>query len=156
MIIGNAGIKYMVETFGLIDPFDYDLLQPASVDVRLGDQFKTQFDMGPQQKQKQYLSRYDVIQVCTLETFKMPINLAAEMKLKSSWSRKGINLANGCWVDPGFVGQLTITLTNYTQDPITMHYCMPFAQMIFYEVKDCSMAYSGKYQNSKGLQEARE
>lgn len=156
MILGDAEIRRLIWYEHLVDVHDMDLIQPASLDIRLGNQFKPQ-EQGTTETSEKFMMRPgDVVQVCTLEIFRMPRECAGEVKLKSSMSRKGLNLANGCWVDPGYIGALSLTLINNNPDPFYLHYCMPFAQLIIYEVKGCTHRYSGKYQGSQKLQSAKE
>jgi dCTP deaminase len=68
--------------------------------------------------------------------------------------RRGVLLGAG-FVDPGFRGQLTLCLTNMGMDTIAVQKNDRIVQMVLHEVRDGTRLYSGRYQDSKGVVEAK-
>lgn len=91
----------------------------------------------------------------TFEFFNMPLDVAAEVKDKSTWARKFLSSFN-TFIDPGWGGFLTLELTNRSKDAIVLHHGMPIVQIIFHKLdRPTEVGYSGKYQGqAKGPQEA--
>jgi len=92
----------------------------------------------------------------TLEEFKMPDFLLAQVADKSSWARQGLAVQNTI-IEPGWKGFLTLELTNHGPETLTIADGSPIAQIVFhllYEPTD--QPYTGKYQDQeRGPQEAR-
>lgn len=106
---------------GLLEPFDPHLINPASVDVRIGRTAKLETpdgwidcDLAEYSKDKPLLiAPKEFLLVATLETFKMPDNVSGEFRLKSSRAREGWNNCLAVWLDPKFTGsKLTLELIN--------------------------------------------
>lgn len=69
----------------------------------------------------------------TQQTFKLPNNISAEYKLKSSLGRIGLNHMTSGWCDAGWHGCLTLELKNDTQfHTIEIKEGDPIGQMCFY------------------------
>ncbi len=77
------------------------------------------------------------------------------MRCRSSFARRGLLLGGG-FVDPGFRGQLTMSLTNMGKEDIFLKKNDRVVQMIFYEVTAGKRVYNGRYQDSTGVVQARE
>jgi len=94
-------------------------IQPASVDLRLGEEMLIKQSMGP----RPYLfdsttyPRWTIIPEylflgSTIERIRIPNTIAAKFEGKSSLGRRGImtHITAG-FVDPGFEGELTLEIT---------------------------------------------
>ena len=100
----------------------------------------------------------------SMERFKMPKNVIAEVKDKSSLARQGIHVLNTV-IEPGWEGYLTLELNmanvQYrTPDVrfagIQLFKGQPIAAVMFYWVDEETPGYQGKYQNQEaGPQGAR-
>lgn len=125
----------------VIRPYNPDSQQPASYDLRSAD------DIVLEQR------------ICTLvastEWVEFPADLAATMRCRSSFGRKGVLLGGG-FVDPGFRGQLTMSLTNLGKNDVIVKKNDRIVQMIVQEVYGGEILYDGRYQDSTGVVPARE
>jgi dCTP deaminase len=91
----------------------------------------------------------------TLEKFTMPPDLLGIVHDKSTLARLGIALQNTV-IEPGWIGYLTLEITNHGKEDMVLPQGSPIAQIIFHVLdQEASAAYDGKYQNQKrGPQEA--
>jgi len=100
-----------------ISPYDSSLLQPASIDIRLGETFlidgKAVCYWISFHFSKHFMLGH------SLETVRIPPDLTARVEGKSTWGRKGllVHLTAG-FIDPGFEGQITLELKNLSNKPI--------------------------------------
>lgn len=123
-------------TIGL-EPFDPDLIQPASIDVRLGEWFRSEHDLvfkapGGDCPEVMYAGQF--LLAHTLETLRLPPDLAARVDGKSTIGRQGLAVhVTAGFVDPGFEGQLTLELVNHSQlKQFQLHPGMLIAQISFH------------------------
>jgi dCTP deaminase len=124
----------------VIEPYSEECQQPASYDLRVGGDF--------------VLPPRVCTLVNTLERVELPSDLAATMRCRSSFGRRGVILTAG-FVDPGFRGQLTLCLVNMGAEHLTLRKNDRVVQIIFHQVTDGKNAYSGRYQDSTGVIKAR-
>jgi dCTP deaminase len=92
----------------------------------------------------------------TIEHFDVPNDVAALIKDKSTWARRGICCQNTL-AEPGWRGHLTLEITNHSKDLITIHAGDPIAQVVLQLLDEpTEKPYGqGKYQNqAKGPQPA--
>jgi len=144
-----------------IDPFDPELVQPNSIDIRLGNHF-VWYTPGPD-----VIDPYDRDSVTTdtegifsdditldpgkfvlAETYEiltLPDNVVASIEGKSSIARLGIELhQTGGWIDAGFSGSITLEMCNVNQRPVKMHAGMPIGQLVFYTTERAACPYNFK------------
>ena len=124
----------------VIRPYNRESQQPASYDLRSADE--TSLPCGT------------CTLLPTLEWVELPRDLAGTLRCRSSFGRRGVLLGAG-FVDPGFRGQLTLCLTNMGNERITVRKSDRVAQMILHEVRNPGTCYSGRYQDSYGVVEAK-
>jgi len=124
----------------VITPYGAECLQPASYDLRAA---------GTRE-----LERGVVTLVPTLEWVELPMDIAGTLRCRSSIGRRGVLLGAG-FVDPGFRGQLTLCLTNMGADTLAVQKNDRIVQMVFHEVREGNRLYAGRYQDSKGVVEAK-
>ena len=134
----------------VIDPWAPDMVQPASVDLRLGDSFRVfhnhlapaiDLDRPPEHLTELIMIRPDESFVihpgefvlgATLERVELPDDVVARIEGKSSLGRLGLIVhATAGFVDPGFAGTLTLEITNLTRIPIILWPGKPIAQLSF-------------------------
>jgi len=125
----------------IITPFSRECLQPASYDLRVAHDT--------------VLPRGGCSLVPTLEWVELPVDLAATLRCRSSFGRKGIMIGAG-FVDPGFRGQLTLCLINMGADDVPLAKNNRVVQMIIHEVKGGDRLYDGRYQDSHGAIKSKE
>ena len=82
------------------------------------------------------------------------MDIAGTLRCRSSLGRRGLLLGAG-FVDPGFRGQLTLCLTNMGADTLAVQKNDRIVQMVFHEVREGNRLYAGRYQDSKGVVEAK-
>ena len=93
--------------------------------------------------------------VATLERVELGDDIAGTLHLRSSLARKGI-IASLALVDPGFHGQLTISLFNAGAESFKMSRDDRFVQLVLHELSSRThFMYSGKYQDSQGIVDSR-
>lgn len=89
----------------------------------------------------------------TLEYFRFPPDLAADVVGRSSWGRVGLLVATAVMVQPGFRGCLTLELVNHGDAPIALYPGARIAQLAVRSVKGAPTdAYDGKYVGATGPQ----
>ena len=134
----------------MIDPFDPDLIQPSSVDVRVDRQFRVfhnaRYPYIDVRKPMDDLTEAvtvpgdrpfilhpgEFVLGQTLERVTLPDDLVARLEGKSSLGRLGLLIhSTAGFVDSGFSGNLTLELSNVANLPITIYYGMPIGQISF-------------------------
>jgi dCTP deaminase len=150
-VLSDGTILALVEAGRIrIDPWDPGLVQPASVDLRLGDSFRvfhnyraTAIDLRePPRNLTEQVTIEDgepfVIhpgEFClgaTLERIELPDDIVARIEGKSSLGRLGLIVhATAGFCDPGWRGTLTLELNNLTRVPIRLYAGLPIAQLSF-------------------------
>lgn len=121
-ILADWQIRYHCEIDNLIDPFEEDLLNPASVDVRLGNMIMievadqpelTEIDISNKTASNPYLMLPNEFCLAEIqEILKLPSFLTAQFLLKSSRGREGYQHLMAGFIDPGYNGRLTLELKN--------------------------------------------
>jgi dCTP deaminase len=150
-VLSDGTIRRLVEEGRIrIDPWDPSLVQPASVDLRLGNSFRvfhnhrvTSIDLRdpPTNLTEEVLVDEDepfVIhpgEFClgrTLEHVELPDDIVARIEGKSSLGRLGLIVhATAGFCDPGWRGTLTLELNNLTRVPIKLWPSLLIAQLSF-------------------------
>jgi dCTP deaminase len=150
-VLSDRTIRRLVESGSLVvDPWDESLVQPASVDLRLGDSFRvfhnhrvTAIDLRdpPRNLTEEVVVPPDepfaihpgeFVLGRTLEYVEIPDDVVARIEGKSSLGRLGLIVhATAGFVDPGFRGTLTLEITNLTRVPIKLYAALPIAQLSF-------------------------
>ncbi len=150
-VLSDATIMEMVARGSIrIEPWQPALVQPASVDLRLGDSFRVfhnhriaAIDLRdpPENITEEVRIGADgtfVIhpgEFClgrTLEWVELPDDIVARIEGKSSLGRLGLIVhATAGFCDPGWKGTLTLELNNLTRVPIKLYAGLPIAQLSF-------------------------
>lgn len=156
---------YMLQTrceTGMVHPFDQSLLNPASIDVRLGDTLLIESAESPalvpyplaghNQENPYWMRPGQFVLAETLEVFNLPNDVAAQFMLKSSRAREGLEHLMAGYCDPGWNGsKLTMELHNSRQlHPIGLWTGMKIGQMVFHLMADVPIktyAQTGRYNN---------
>jgi len=149
--LSDGTIRRLVEEGRIaIDPWDPQLVQPSSVDLRLGDSFRvfhnhrvTAIDLRkvPTNLTEEVTVAPDEAFVIhpgefclgrTLEWVELPDDVVARVEGKSSVGRLGLIVhATAGFVDPGWKGTLTLELNNLTRVPIKLYAGLLIAQLSF-------------------------
>jgi len=93
----------------------------------------------------------------TAERFHVPNDVLIVVHDKSSWARRGMMTQNTV-LDPGFIGHVTLELTNHGRSALVISAGDPIAQVVCHLLTEATaQPYSGKYQNQEaGPQHARD
>ena len=158
-----------------IDPYDPQMIQPASIDVRLDRYFRL-FDnhkysvIDPALPQDDLTHLVDVGQNApfvlhpgefvlgsTLERVQLADNLAARLEGKSSLGRLGLlTHSTAGFIDPGFNGHVTLELSNTATMPILLYPGMKIGQLCFFQLSSSaekpygSRERGSRYQGQRG------
>ena len=150
-VLSDGTIRRLVEEGRIrIDPWDPGMVQPASVDLRLGPSFRVfhnhrvaaiDLDNPPENLTESVVVEDDEPFVIhpgefvlgrTQEWVSIPDDIVARIEGKSSLGRLGLIVhATAGFVDPGFEGTLTLEITNLTRVPIKLYANRPIAQLSF-------------------------
>ncbi len=141
-VLSDVEIETRIKNKSLVlNPFDPSSLNGAGYDLRLS--MDTNISAGSHQL------------VATMERVELPDDLVGTLHIRSSLARAGI-LASLALVDPGFQGQLTISLYNAGSNPFIMSKGDKFVQMVLHSLNmKTQRPYRGKYQDSQGIVETR-
>lgn len=138
-----------------ITPFEKQQIQPASYDLRVGeDGITTSFKKLTNIKESGYLliQPGDFAVVNALEEIQLDAQHTGRFGLRSKYARKGLIATTGPQVDPGYHGRLIIGLTNLAPTPISLPYKDDFISIEFHRLEEPSMRpYSGPYQQKLTL-----
>ena len=150
-VLSDGTIRRLVEEGHLvIEPWDERMVQPASVDLRLGRSFRvfhnhriTAVDLGnpPSELTEQVtvaeggtfvIHPGEFCLGATSEWVELPDDVVARIEGKSSLGRLGLVVhATAGFCDPGFKGTLTLELANFNSVPIILRPGLPIAQLSF-------------------------
>ena len=165
MILTDTAIREMMRQGDLIiEPLEEMQIQPASVDLRIGNSFlkidennasHITLDTPPLYTEiKQdtiILPPHSFILATTKEYISIPANVIAFVEGRSSIGRIGLFIQNAGWVDPGFQGEITLELYNANRIPIELQSGRRICQLVLSKLPSTpSKIYQGKYQRQKG------
>ncbi len=170
MILSDKTIMKMIgEKTLVIKPLDKEQIQPASVDIRLGNTFGIVEDTssGILSMEKKILYKTitadsylllpgQFVLATTKEYFELPNDLTAFVEGRSSLGRMGLFIQNAGWVDPGFKGEITLELFNANRCAIELKSGRRVGQLVFAKMDMAAdNPYNGKYQGQTGATGSR-
>jgi dCTP deaminase len=176
MVLSDRTIRHeLCEGNIVIDPLADDAIQPASVDLRLGDKFRVfrnaQIPFLDVKREYPDLTELVTIEgddpfilhpgefalAVTYERVKLPADVVGRLEGKSSLGRLGLLIhSTAGYVDPGWDGYLTLELSNVANLPIALYHRMKVSQISFFRLSEPaehpygSSALGSKYQNQEG------
>jgi len=184
MVLSDQDIRRRVENGSIrVDPFEPDNVEPSSLDLRLGDDFKRlRAPTLTNEKATVSLSTsgekqiaYDELEYCedepvilnpgelilatTLESFVLPDDLTAQVLGRSSLGRLGVSVHQTAgWIDPGFTGRIVLELSNHGPVPVELEPGLRMCQIVFSELSSPAAqpyGHSGsQYQGQRGATES--
>lgn len=170
MILSDKTIlKMLADKSLIIKPLDKGQIQPASVDIRLGNTFGIVEDSPTGiinlEKEIKYktitsdtyiLLPNQFVLATTMEYIVLPNDITAFVEGRSSLGRMGLFIQNAGWVDPGFRGEITLELFNANRCAIELKAGRRIGQLVFAKMDDTALnPYNGKYQGQKGATGSR-
>lgn len=166
MILSDKTIISLLQEGSLsISPLQEEQIQPASVDIRLGNTFGVVEDNSTGiitfskkiaykeiQSENYLLLPGQFVLATTMEYITLPDNLTAFVEGRSSLGRMGLFIQNAGWVDPGFSGEITLELFNANRCAIELQAGRRIGQLVFAQMDQPALnPYSGKYQGQRGV-----
>lgn len=170
MILSDKTLMKMLEQKELIvEPIEKEQIQPASIDIRLGNTFSIVEDTSTGIINLENEIKYKTITsdtyillpnqfvlATTMEYFDLPDDLTAFVEGRSSLGRMGLFIQNAGWVDPGFKGEITLELYNANRCAIELKAGRRVGQLVFAKMDDRAInPYNGKYQGQRGATGSR-
>ena len=170
MILSDKTILEMLAAGTLkISPMEREQVQPASVDIRLGNTFSVVEDSPagviPLDGEIRYktitsdtyvLLPNQFVLATTREYFDLPDDVTAFVEGRSSLGRLGLVIQNAGWVDPGFQGEITLELYNANRCAIELKAGRRVGQLVFARMDSAALnPYRGKYQGQRGATGSR-
>lgn len=172
MILSDRDLLREIKAGNLvIKPFNIKHIQPSSIDLLLGFEFRTfknthRAYIDVREPVFDYMEKIvikkdepliihprEFILGTSIETIKIPSHLLARLDGKSSIGRLGLIVhATAGFIDPGFEGQITYEMTNLSNIPIAIYGGMKIAQMSVHALMSPSETpYGSKKIESKYL-----
>lgn len=170
MILSDKTLMKMLEEKELVvEPVEKEQIQPASIDIRLGNTFSIVEDTSTGIINLENEIKYKTITsdtyillpnqfvlATTMEYFDLPDDLTAFVEGRSSLGRMGLFIQNAGWVDPGFKGEITLELYNANRCAIELKAGRRVGQLVFAKMDDKAInPYNGKYQGQRGATGSR-
>lgn len=155
MILSDTTIETLIEegTIGVSPGIEDEQIQPASLDVRLGRQlYDVEQDMTMVDEDDLLLRPGATYIGHTMDYVELPNNIAAMLTGRSSVGRKGVIIHKTAgWIDPGFEGQVTLEMYNFSEESITFDVGSRIGQLVFFAMDTESSGYDGQYQQQTGI-----
>ncbi len=176
MLLSDRDIVAEIESGRVaLEPYDRELVQPSSIDVRLDRFFRvfnnsqyTHIDPSIQQDELTTLVEPkgedafvlhpgEFVLGSTLEIVTLPDDIASRLEGKSSLGRLGlITHSTAGFIDPGFSGHITLELSNVANLPIMLWPGMKVGQLCLIRLSSPaefpygSSVYGSRYQGQRG------
>lgn len=149
MLLSDADIRAEIKAGRVgLAPYDEEMVQPSSVDVRLDRWFRVfenhkyaQIDprleqpdltrlIEPEGDEPFVLHPGEFVLGSTYETVTLPDDIAGRLEGKSSLGRLGLlTHSTAGFIDPGFSGHVTLELSNVATLPILLYPGMKIGQL---------------------------
>lgn len=166
MIVPDHEIRRLCRQHAMVMPFNEELLNPASIDVLLGDRLMVEVEhrlgleiMGIShytQTDPYWLAPGEFVLAETQEIFNLPDHIAGQFVLKSSRAREGLEHLLAGFCDPGWHGsRLTLELSNARRlHSIPLWPGMKIGQMVFHIISgrpERNYAVTGRYNGDEAV-----
>lgn len=176
MLLSDRDIQLGVQSGRIaLDPWDAEMVQPASIDVRLDRYFRL-FDnhrypsIDPREEQPELTHLFEVepdvpfilhpgefVLASTFEQVTLATDVAARLEGKSSLGRLGLlTHSTAGFIDPGFQGHVTLELSNVATLPIKLWPGMKIGQLCFFDLSSAALhpygsaKYQSRYHGQRG------
>ena len=176
MLLSDRDLKAALASGRMaLSPYDEDMVQPSSIDVRLDRFFRvfanhryTHIDPAEQQDDLTELVEVgddeafllhpgEFVLGSTLEVITLGDDLASRLEGKSSLGRLGLlTHSTAGFIDPGFSGHVTLELSNVANLPIKLYPGMRIGQICLLPLSSPSAhpygssVYGSRYQDQRG------
>ena len=176
MLLSDGDIRKEIDSGRIrLEPWDPEMVQPSSVDVRMDRYFRV-FEnhryphIDPAEEQPDLtrlvetpgdeafiLHPGEFVLASTYEAVTLPDDVAARLEGKSSLGRLGLlTHSTAGFIDAGFSGHVTLELSNVATLPIKLWPGMKFGQLCFFRLTSPaeqpygSGASGSRYQGQRG------
>ncbi|GIH73061.1 dCTP deaminase [Sphaerimonospora thailandensis] len=176
VLLSDRDIRAEIESGRVkIDPYDPEMIQPSSVDVRLDRYFRVfenhrypHIDPATEQPDLTRLVEPDgdepfilhpgeFVLASTYEVISLSDEIASRLEGKSSLGRLGLlTHSTAGFIDPGFEGHVTLELSNVATLPIKLWPGMKIGQLCMFRLSSPaefpygSARYGSRYQGQRG------
>lgn len=130
MLLCDKHIDELAKGFDIIKPYNEKNLQPASYDLTLDNEFliNEKIDMAT----KLLLNPGECVLASTIEEITIPSGMVGRVEGKSSTGRIFLSIhSTAGFIDPGFVGNITLEIKNNGNTPIMLYAGVRIAQIAF-------------------------
>jgi dCTP deaminase len=141
----------------VIKPFEPELIQPASYDLRIGHKILASplssevhgMVIELTEKEPSYkIHSGQMVGVLSYEKMELPLDICGRFGIRSNLARKGINAFGGLQLDPGWRGRLNLNLLNVGPEPIIITLFEPLFSVEFQMLEEpAETGYSGPFQD---------
>lgn len=164
-VLSDRTIHEMLDKSVLgVNPIDRDSqIQPSSIDLTLGGDVIPLSQNGRQNVESDEEVSFDPGQAylaTTREYIKLPENVCAMLKGRSSVGRLGIQIHTAGWIDAGFHGELTLEVVNFSNERHTFEVGTRVCQLVLLALDSTPMENyrtkdDAKYNGQRGATESR-
>lgn len=177
MVLSDADINGLIEQEKLIiEPYEQSNIEPASVDLRMGNDLKVvnshyspgvPVDLSSPDGDEYIYEEVDPMVVhpgelylaTTREHIELPDNISANVLGRSSLGRLGISVHQTAgFIDPGFEGEITLEITNHGPQSVRLEPGLRICQIVFHEMSSTARNPYGhegsQYQGQRGATES--
>ena len=146
-------ISSMIDCGMLLRDADPEMINGASYDLRLGDEYYYDGKIQKLSDEKPFLTiePYDYAIVSCRETAWIPRDVIAKFGLTVGLFCQGIILSNGPQIDPGFRGTLFCLLFNTSNRAVHLKRGKHYAIIEFNKLIGYAEPYEGKYQGKERI-----
>lgn len=133
-ILGKDKLIELIESYKVIYPYDYRLLDGDSYVLTVKEETTLQY------LEHKNINSYEIVFT--------PPQYVAHLTAKSRYGRMGLSFLNAAKVHSGFIGRLALELVNLSNDrrPITIKRGDPFMHIEFIIREGEPSPYMGEYQ----------
>jgi deoxycytidine triphosphate deaminase len=158
-VLLNGDIKRMIDEYGMIQNADMNNIQPASYDIRLGNECylggkKVILDKSA--KPWLEIPPNDLAFAASIEFVSLPHFVVARYHLRVGLMYRGLALFGGGQIDPGYRGRIFGVLFNFSDQPIRLGIGEHLGTLEFCYTAPPggeSHPYVGEYLNSDSLED---
>lgn len=146
-------IASMIDCGVLLRNADPEMINGASYDLRLGDEYYYDGKIQKLSDEKPFLTiePYDYAIVSCKETAWIPRDVIAKFGLTVGLFCQGVILSNGPQIDPGFRGTLFCLLFNTSNRAVHLKRGKHYATIEFNKLIGYAEPYEGKYQGKERI-----
>lgn len=139
-ILADTTLQALIDSYGLIRSRRPINIQPASIEMHLGATYIDNVgtldeETGAITEDPLVIQPGEFLLATTEEYVHIPNWLVGRLEGKSSWARKGLAIhVTAGFIDPGFQGEITLELVNFSKSPISLMPGTRIAQLTLLEL----------------------